>query len=111
MHCYFARELLSWCLPVPGDLALLITVGEDVHVLGAHEAASASLKVSRNWADGIGEGREGRKRFRLQRKTQTLPVHPGNGPGQPSPIRGRKLRFPECDQHFTWRERPCRTFM
>ena len=73
MHCYFARELLSWCLPVPGDLALLITVGEDVHVLGAHEAASASLKVSRNWADGIGEGREGRKRFRLQRKTQTLP--------------------------------------
>ena len=43
-----ARKLRTWCLPVPGLVALLTALVDDVDVLGAREAASASLREQRH---------------------------------------------------------------
>ena len=65
----FARELPTWCLPFPSDVALLIIV-DDVDILAAREAVSESLKEQRHWVGGIGDGR---KILRLTRQTNRSP--------------------------------------
>ena len=64
-----ARTLPVWCQPVPGDVALLITIIDDIVVLGAREAVSESLRERRDWVDSNGEGR---KRFRPTRNPLLL---------------------------------------
>ena len=100
LHACFLLEVL----PVPANVVLFFTVGVDIDVLGAHEATSESLREQRNWFEGKVEGR---KRFRLTRKKQKFPVHPGKGPGSPIPRRWKRLHSLECDQHFAWPKRLC----
>ena len=85
----FARKYHSMCLLVPRNVALLTCGGDDVDII---QTTPRKPRVRSYWVHRTGGGT---KRFRLARKTNLLPDHPGKDPGQPIPNRWKRLRTPE----------------
>ena len=92
-------------MPVPGNVALSITVVHDVDVLGAHEAVSESLREQRDWVDG--NGRAGRD-FDQQEKAQTPPGSARKGSRAADCKTLEKVAYNCARAALPWPKRLCR---